>query len=105
MPVHRRERGTPHKDPPTNAPYYDDDIGRGHAADLNNDFPCWWVYWSLSRRGLYAFYLGPALVRPLFAHRVQQLQDLLRTHESHLHAPPMAHHRSTPTPPAVGGES
>lgn len=101
MPVHRRERGAPHEEP-SDASHYDDDIGRDHAADLNEVFPCWWVYWSLSCRGLYAFYLGPALVRPLFTHRVQQLRALLRTHESHLHAPPLAHHRSTPIPPLSG---
>lgn len=105
MSVHRRERSAPREEPPTGESYYDDVTGRDHAVDLNDDFSCWWVYWSLSRRSLYAFYLGPALVRPLCARRVQQLRDVLRSDEARLHAPPVAHHRSAPTPPTGGGDS
>ncbi|WP_235006226.1 hypothetical protein [Nocardiopsis sp. JB363] len=103
--MHPRERGTPDQRPGGERHRYEDATDRDHADYLNTEFPAWWVYWSLSRRGLYAFYLGPALVRPLFARRVQQLRERLYTYESHLHAPPVAHHRSTPTPPAVGGQS
>lgn len=100
MPVHPRERGTPAQRPGGEGHRYEDATGRDHAAGLNTEFPAWWVYWSLSQRGFYAFYLGPATVTPILAHRVPDLRRALHTRQTGLHAPPLAHHRAQPLPPA-----